>query len=689
MDGRSLTGRKPPPILALRMQQPTAAEARRGRSSQALGLAVLLALFLPLLWLRAGNPGTLWMDELHSLQLSQLTVERLLDESARDFHPPGYPLALKLWIKAGRVAGLDPGLPWARALNVVAWIAAVVASWLLGRHLLGRREGSLVAVAVAASAAASVVVADLRSYAWASCGLLVGALFLAALRGPVRSQIHAAALAAGCAGALTVALWSHLLAAPAAALLAATWGLVALGSRERRAAWRARVALPALLAPWLLALPWLLAVPGQLAHLRRAAPDWMTPASGANLLHVFGWWLPLGRIGAPSPAAEVVLGALGGLAVLVPLVLGRRRRRAAEPRRGAAARLALLTLPAAFGSVLLYWALARLDLAATFHGPRYPLLVWGLLAAGLAAAAIAGGRRLAHAVAAMAPWIVAGVVGQALAIQQEAAAPALAAFAHRLERLAPGSTLYVMPSELAPFVRETFAGFELRRIEDLACSPPPEALVLDVNPWPALDRPRDQVVARALRGGRLAADVARHDADPQGTAVAYRLRGVDPGFARELCDRGLRPAGGAPPGALSAGLPEDQLSGDGWSYLELDGQLDARRWATRSEVRIRFDRALPAGDYLLHLRGIRQPFPAEHAELSLELTGSSFRREATLGPGPFELTYPLTLDRAGRPTLRVRHPTWSPAEAMGTRDRRQLAFLLDAAWLSRPLAPAR
>lgn len=666
------------------MEQRASAEARRGRGSQVLGLPVLLALLLPLLWLRVGNPDTLWMDELHSLQLSQLTVERLLEESARDFHPPGYPLALKSWIKAGRLLGLDPGLPWARALNVVAWIAAVAASWLLGRRLLGRREGALLAVAVGASAAASVVVHDLRSYAWASCALLVGTLFLAALRGPVRSQTQEVSLALGCAGSLAVALWTHLLAAPAVALLAASWMLAFLASPERRAAWRPRAALPALLLPWLLALPWLLEVPGQLAHLRRAAPDWMTPATWGNLLHVFTWWLPLGRIGAPSRAAEVALGTLATLAVLVPLALGLRRRRVADPGRASAADLSLLALPTAVGSVLLYWGLARLDLASTFHGPRYPLLVWGLVAAGLAAAAIAGSRRLAHAAAAIALWIVAGVAGQLLAIQQESAAPELAAFARQVEDLAPDSTLYVMPSELLPFVRHTFAGFELRRIEDLACSPPPAAVVLDVNPWPALDRARDQVVARAIHGRRLAAEVERRDSDAQGTVVAYRLHGVDRDLARELCARGLRPAGGAPPEALSSGLPEDQRAGDGWSYLELDGQLDARRWAMRDEVRVRFDRPVPPGDYLLHLRGIRQPYPAERAELTLDVEGSAFHREPTLGPGPFELTFPVTLERAGRPTLRVGHPTWSPAETMGTRDRRRLAFLFDAAWLTRP-----
>lgn len=664
------------------MGQRIGTHSERGWWTQVLGLAVLLTLLLPLLWLRVGNENTLWIDEIHSLQLSQLSVDRLVDESARDFHPPGYPLALKVWLKLGRVLGLDPGLPWARALNVVAWILAVVATWVLGSALLGRREGPLLAICVGASAAASVVVHDLRGYAWASSALLVGLLFLVALRQPSRFRRRDALLSIGCGTALTIALWSHLLAAPAVALLAASWGVVALGTPQRRAAWRIRAGLVALVVPWLLALPWLSRVPAQLAHLRQVSPDWMTPATWGNLLRVFHWWLPLGRIGAPSPAAEVGLTALSALAVLSPLVLALRARRDRRSRNAVAASLALLALPTAIGSVLLFWSLARLDLAATFHGPRYPLLVWGVFAAGLAAVAISCSRRFAHAVAATSLWLLAGIVGQLLAIQQESAAAGLGAFARRIEELAPDSTLYVMPSELAPFVRKTFESFELRRIEDLACAPPAEALVLDINPWPALDRTRDQVIERAIHARRLAAEVERRDSDVQATAVAYRLHAVDRDFARELCARGFRPVAGAPPEAVSSALPEDQLAGDGWSYLELDEQLDARRWATREEVAIRFDRSLPGGEYLLHLRGVRQPYPTDRVELSLRLEGSAFHEDVTLGPGPFELEYPVTLDRDGTPMLRARHPTWSPAETMGSSDDRELTFLFDAAWLT-------
>lgn len=660
----------------------------RGWLRRGVGLVLLLALLLPLIWLRVRSENTLWIDEIHSLQLTQLSIERLLDESAQDFHPPGYPLALKLWLKAGRALGADPGLPWARALNVVAWVVVVAATWLLGGLLLGRRRGLLLAACVAASAAASVVVHDVRSYAFASGALLVGTLFLAALHGPELSRRREVLLAIGCVAALTTALWSHLLMAPAVGLLAATWLVLVLATRERAATWRFRAGLLAQVVPLLLFLPWLLRIPEQVAHLRLAAPDWMTPASWGNLLRVFTWWLPLGRIGAPSPAAELWLTTLAALAVLVPLVVGARGNLAGRPGHSAAGRLAVLTLPPAVGSIFVFWIVARLDLAATFHGPRYPLLVWGLFAAGLAAAAIFGSRRSAHAVAATSFWLLAGLAGQVMAVQQESAPGVLPAFLPQVEGLAPagGSTLYVMPSELAPFVRGTFAGFDLRGIEDLVCSPPDDALVLDVNPWPALDRTRDLVITHAIRAGRLAAAREQRDSGAQAAAVAYRLDGMDEDLARELCSRGASPLPTAPPEALTSAAPEDQLGGDGWSYLELDEQLDARRWATRPEVRIRFDRPVPAGDYLLHLRGARQPYPSEQAELWMHLKGSSRDHRVALGPGPFELTLPVTLQRSGQPALRVRHPTWSPATAMGSSDTRQLSFLFDAAWLSEGLS---
>ena len=317
----------------------------------------------------------------------------------------------------------------------------------------------------------------------------------------------------------------------------------------------------------------------------------------------------------------------------------------------------------------------------------------GLFAAGLTGAALAGGRRPIRAAAILAPWLLASLLGQLLAIRQEATPGGLVAFRPQVRELASGTgqdaepVLYVTPSVLAPFVRRTFADFDLRPVEEMVCSGSANALVLDVNPWPALDRSRDLVLARAIGSGRLAAKVTtRHWRDAQTTADLYRLDGIDDGLARELCRRGLAPLTAVPADAVAAALPGAQLSADGWSYVELDPELRARRWATRPAVRVRFDRAVPAGSYLLHLRANRQPFPHETVPLELDLDAAGLHTEVAAPAGPVDLTLPVTFRHRLRPVLWVRHPVWSPADALGTGDRRQLSLLFEAAWLTQRTA---
>jgi len=665
----------------------TGASGRWG-VGQPAGLVLLLALVAPLLlpiWLRASSESTLWIDEIHSLQLVHLTVPRLLDETARDLHPPGYPLALKAWLKAGRALGLEPGVPWARALNVGAWGFAVVAAWLTGLRLFGYGGAILLTLSTAGSSAAAVAVRDLRSYGFAFALLTIALLLLTVLRVTGRRGRRETLLWTLYGAALAGALWSHLLAAPAVALLTLSW-LVSLRSDPRPVDRRAVAAGTAAHAgAWLLFLPWMARVPAQVGHLRRAAPEWMTPPTLENLGKVIAWWWPYGRISPPGPEAEGWWLALGALAVGLPIAVGLAGRRDAAGEE-AAKTMALLALPTAFGSLLVYWLLARLGVAATFHGPRYPVLVGGLLAAGLVGAALHGVRRTRTAVLVLAPWLATSALGHAIALQQESVPGGLTAFRAQVEEVAEAAevkSLFVTPSELAPFVRETFAGFELRRVEDLVCTAPDHALVLDVNPWRELDRPRDEVVRRSVQRRRLAANVERHDwRDAQTAASLYRLDDLDAEFARELCARGLRPGSPIPAGAVASARPEDQLAADGWSYLELDDDLRGRRWAKVPEPRVRFDRTVPTGEYVLHLAGARLPYPEEVVKLGVFAEGGNLAVEPPLPPGPFELTLPMTLDRPRRPDLRLRHPLWSPSETLGTGDARRLSFLFEGAWLT-------
>lgn len=654
--------------------------------------AAIVAFLLALLWWRVSPASTLWLDEVHSLQLVQLPVERILDESARDFHPPGYALALKTWLKLGRSLGLDPGVTWARLLNVMAWLVLAGGTAFLGHRLLGRAGGLLLLAGVAGSAAASVVVRDLRSYAFAFCSLTLATLIqVAFLEHPRNGSTAARRLLWRLAyvTALATAFWSHLLAAPVGAFLGLAWLMRTAFRREEIGVGRFIAGLVTMAAPWFLFLPWLVRVPGQVAQMRQAAPEWMTPATLENLLHVFDWWIPLGRISPPSPASDLWLTLLGGFGVAIPLVLGLRAFwRDEEP--GPAVTLAFIAVPVALASVVLYWGLARLGLVATFHGPRYPLLPAGVLAAGLVGAALAGTRSRTRAALALTPWFLAGLIGQVLAIQQEASPVGLEALRQQVERRAQGTEgriLYVMPSELAPFVREAFTGYELLPVESLLCTPPPTALVLGINPWVELDRPRDLVIAHALRSGVLSPDTERWEwSDPRLTATLYRLQGVDSEHADQLCARGGGPLATAPADALSVASPEDQLAGDGWSYLELSRELDASRWATRSSVRLRFDRPLERGTYRLHLRGVRQPYPEKTARLGLELPRSDLATEVPVPAGPFDLSFRVRMERGGHPVLMLHHPTWSPAELGLSGDDRDLSFMLDSAWFE-PAAP--
>lgn len=659
------------------------------RATHAAGFLLLIVILVPLLWARASAESTIWIDEIHSLQLSQLQVPRLLDEAARDFHPPGYVLALKLWLKVGRLLGLDPGIVWARALNVTAWLGVAGIYWIGAGALLGARQGALLTACVLGSAAAAVVVRDLRGYAFAFGALAVGVLLLSILESDRRPR-RAWPLWMAYATALTGALWSHLLAAPVVALLSLTWLGSRLPAADGRRGRRLALGVIAHAVPWLLFLPWLMEVPDQLVHLRQTSAEWMTPPTAANLLRVFVWWLPLGRISPPSSGAGLLLTALGGLALAAPLAAGFRAWTAGRTR-GPAAILSRLSLPTAVASVVFFWLLARLDLAPTFHGPRYPLLVGGILAAGLVGAALAGARRVGTSVALLSFWLAAALAGQVLAIRQESAPGGLTGFRPQVEELASGTgpNLFVTPSELAPFIRGIFPTFTLRPVEELVCARPGSAVVLDVNPWKTLDRTRDMVLSRAILSGRLAAAVERRDwQDAQTSATAYRLDRLDPELAGHLCARGLAPPSPVPAQAVASAKPEDQLAGDGWSYLELDESFDAWRWSARPDVRLRFDRAVPPGSYLLHLKGSRQPYPRERIDLELHMDGGGLDASLPLGPGAIDLVLPVTFRTSRRPVLRIHHPTWSPAETLGSNDPRELAFRFDAAWLT-PAPPVR
>jgi hypothetical protein len=431
--------------------------------------------------------------------------------------------------------------------------------------------------------------------------------------------------------------------------------------------------------------------------LRASAVTWMTPATFPNLLAVFYYWLPFGRIGGPG---RLLLDLLGAASLLLPLgaglALARRKRGAPDP---ALALAAAAGLAMALGFVLLLWLLQRCGLMTVFYAPRYPALAAGLWAAGLAALALwtsqrAGLPRTAAGLL-LAPWLLAAIAGQVWAVIAERRGglqEMRARFAPYLPP--PGESLYVLPSELLPYFRQTFADFRLRPIGAMPCelagpSGHGAATVLDLNFWHLLDRPRDLIARTVLETGALAA--AREAAafpDQRRDYAVYRLLGIDPAAAEALCRRGLSPAPRPiPPAAAAVALPENQEYHRGWSFPEVAPDRTIRRWANRETAEILFDRALPPGAYLVHLHGYNPAYPSAPAKIAVGLPGA--RPELRTVPEgeltlDLPLGFPLDLKKRQAPLrLSVTRATWSPRKATGARDTRVLSFLFEYAWVER------
>ncbi len=92
------------------------------------GLAlVLLALLLRLPAL-AARP--VWYDEAFSVLLAARPVGDILAGTAADTMPPGYYLALRLWMAAGQSIG------FLRALNVILGVGLVGLTFVMARRML-------------------------------------------------------------------------------------------------------------------------------------------------------------------------------------------------------------------------------------------------------------------------------------------------------------------------------------------------------------------------------------------------------------------------------------------------------------------------------------------------------------------------------------------------------------------------
>ena len=633
------------------------------------------------------------MDEIASLVLASRPVAAIVDVSAIDTNPPGYFLLLKAWLKLGRALGSEPGILWARSLGVLAWIGLVLIAWTGGRKLLGPREGAVLTVAVAGSSFAAVQANDARGYSIASVALFACFLILLlSYRDEIAEEGRASIawqtsirrwlLYAACA---TAALWTQVLSVLVLGCLMLLWAVLTIRAHALRSRFAALGAAAHLLT-LLMFFPWLLNLKGQVASLQTSAPTWMTPATWFNLGSVFWYWYPFGRIGEPGKPLLPFFPLLGVLSILIPLAMasvGIFKIRDPGRHRQDLEIVAFSGLGVSLLFVILLWTLKRLALAPVFHAPRYPALTAALWASGLAGlAGLAGERcrlRGLCAWGAIAPWLACAVLGQASVPRVETRG-GLQAELSQLAASPPGKPLYVMPSELIPFYRRSLAGYRVQRIEDLACGlrGSEEAWVLNLNPWRIFDRTRDLIAQKILSTGTLAGTVQRVSFPATAPLYElYHLSAVHQDTAAALCRQGIQPAGrGVPRQAVSSAFPEEQRFTDGWSYPEVNAERVVYRWAAAPAVTVRFDRPLPAGDYILHYHGYRSAQPKDVVEMTFRYGG---RSQTVLQPqGEISLQLPVHLESGTRhPVLTVEHPTWKP----GSGDTRTLGSALLVAWI--------
>lgn len=323
----------------------------------------------------------IWYDEAFSVLLSARPVGDLLAGTAADTMPPGYYLALRLWMSGG-----SP-IAWLRSLNVILGVLLIGVTFAIARACFDERSAIWAALLAAISPLLIYHAQELRMYTLLALSLAIyGYLVfqLVAASNPNNSRGRWAALI----GAGAVALYAHnlavfSLAAPNIYLLA-------------RRAWRdlGRLLL-AQAGMTVLFLPWLFVVPGQVAKIQAA---FWTPRPGVlevvQAIVAFSAALPLPSMWLPVGVAAGILGFIGTLYLAV-------RQGRSHPATGYLATLlfvppALLLLVSYFMRPLFVPRAALLSLVAylvlagwAIASARPRFLGW-IVAAAFAIAAVVG-----------------------------------------------------------------------------------------------------------------------------------------------------------------------------------------------------------------------------------------------------------------------------------------------------------
>lgn len=660
-------------------------------------LLLLLAIVMPVRILAATSTDTFWVDEAYTVLLADKPLRVMLAMTSLDAHPPLFYLLVKLILEVASSIGLGPSVLLIRLPSLLAFGLFLCLAWFLGRWLLGNMGGTFYALLVATNGMLAEFAGEGRNYSLlvlsvGTCFLLLALAWKFHLENgwTRRRAIVLWGVYTACA---TLALWLHLLAAVALFHIGMTWLVLVMLDRFR--------SRPLLLGGFianatavLLFSPWLFQLRHQLGYLAETRTDWMTPADFSNWHRVYLSWYPFNRHGvhyATPPAFLLV----SSLLLLVPVFLWL----ATWPLRGSrktpltpGQTFAVVGLLISLSFVSTLWLLAWFDVVRVFHGPRYPVIMLPIWLYSMVGLTLIATRRLKirglHPILPLIPLILIGLGGQVHTVIYNQKSGRSGQLRHQAVRdlLPPhGATIHVSPSILIPYMAPSFRGYTLAEIESIAGAgrdgSPIHVLVLSY--WKFVQDP----MSRHVHGFAHSKLIGEFNEPPvyipyndphYSDLVLYTMNDPREAIIERILNipRSLR--GMDLTSATAVALPEQQLHVDGFSTLEMLEEGEPFTWAVGGESLLRFDRPIPAGDYILHVLLMRHPHPEQEVDVHFQFDGEGFVAGRELGEGFHHLQLPMTLNRTHHlPTLRVTHPIWRPADIFeGSQDDRELMFLL-------------
>ncbi|MCC6547967.1 hypothetical protein IT570_12445 [Candidatus Sumerlaeota bacterium] len=648
----------------------------------------VVAATLPFTLVRAMNPWTLWIDELFSLLMAHKGVGEIIDLTAFDAHPPLYYFILKFWIWLGRLGGGE-SLLWVRLPNIAVGVFLVFLGWHGTRKLLGRTGAATLTLLLAINPNLMFAQVDLRNYMMASTAIMTCLIAMLNAFRWEREKVSATwqlALWVVYTGCAALAMWLHLLSAIAMFCLGLLWIAMMLV-----AGWRSRFARQGFVAHVLAVasfVPWLFHLHMQLEYLQGINVWWMSPPTGQNLFAVFTLWFPYGRRGSVSDTWASPWLVMMSMATIAPVLLAAARVLFSElyfRRRALLCAVAGLAVSVMY-VVALFW-LAACGVAQVFDGARYTLIALPVYLFGIsAAAAIVAEQRQSASVAAMAAcagWLVMAAGGTSRQwAKDEKTATAVRELIAGKDAQHAGKQAYIAPVELIPYMRHYFDPMKTVPITELKnLSDDEEELQLLLSTqWINVQSPSILLLTKMIETGRMADE---YHSVPVGGSATFATHSLFT-FRGHLKHEAFRNAAAGTvsrteeyfTNAVSLAFPEQQYMSDGYQGIEVTNEAAPMRWTRESMVRMRFDRAIAPGRYLLKLGLYRQPYPTETVTMQFQVEGEPTKYEAVARDGASTLEVPIDVEKPHEQLIMaVTHPIWQPAKMIkDAKDRRSLGF---------------